>query len=560
MQRTQLEQDHQRLIKSEKDLRKQMGKQRMNQLKSANEEEDKHIKKLEKLLKINKTKGAKKVPKMFHDGLDYALEMCLPENIQKMYAAAKEAADADGESDDGWQQDLAIATGATVESDTKSKTKAKAKSEAEKAKVAQKISKRAEKLREIEKKYFDDSDLDSDLSDVDSELGDRGGDDDESMADGSDDEAPEEVATKTSSSAKRKMEKDRKRAPVPTYDDDEDDLSEESDSEEDEEGADEESDGDVMADLDALEQGDDDDSEDDDHSEGDDDDVDNHAAASDDQLDDDDFSMGGSDDEEAPAAEKPDIWEDIYGRKRDKAGNVIAETSAPQKYVPPHLRARMAAEQSDAAELARGMDADPVRREKLMRLKKVLKGYLNRLSEANMHKITTDIDNLYMQNSRHDMNETLMALLSDALISPVLSKERMVLEHALLLAALHANIGSEVGAHVLQTLINRFDEHFKRGIEIAPVEDKTLDNIILILCHMYTFRVSAALNIHMNQFELIVICGSIADVQMQSGLRDSGTFVGIDQREIGGMHFVGIKIGRIRIAQRRPGQTEGPHP
>lgn len=464
------------MLKNEKDLRKQMGKQRINQLKSANEEEDKHIKKLEKLLKINKTKGAKKIPKMFNDGLDYALEMCLPENIEKMYAAAKEAAEAGEDSDEGWQQDLAIVIGQTDEAKPE-----ETESKAEKKKATLAGSKRVERLRKIEKKYFNDSDLDSDLSDVDSEFGDA---EVEGMgSNDSDDDAPVEVTTKTRSSAKRILEKAQQRAATThSHDEDDVDMDSEDDDEEDNESDDgslsdaQESsaigDDDLMEDLDAFENGD-----------GSDDDS---ADGSADEAMDDEGSIASESD--TVPTEKPDVWEDIYGRKRDKAGNVIGESEAMQKYIPPHLRARMSAEGDDAGIR---MDANPIRREKLMRLRKVLKGYLNRLSEANMHKITTDIDNLYMQNSRHDMNETLTALICDALISNVLSKERMVLEHALLLAALHANIGSEVGAHVLQVLVNKLDEILRQGIENASVEDKTVDNILLILCHMYTFRVSA---------------------------------------------------------------------
>lgn len=72
-------------------LEKEMKSNRITQLKAANEDEDITIKKLEKKLKIDKTKSGKSVPKMFNDGLDYALELCLPENIEKMYTAAKEA-------------------------------------------------------------------------------------------------------------------------------------------------------------------------------------------------------------------------------------------------------------------------------------------------------------------------------------------------------------------------------------------------------------------------------------------------------------------------------------
>lgn len=130
-------------------------------------------------------------------------------------------------------------------------------------------------------------------------------------------------------------------------------------------------------------------------------------------------------------------WEDIYGRKRDADGKVIESeaTTNDGKYVPPHVRARLAAESGE----------DPKKVEKLNRLKKQLKGWLNRLSEANMYKIVTDIDNLYMQNPRYDMNVTLTSLIFDSLVSNVLAPERMVLEHMLLIAALHANVGSEVG-------------------------------------------------------------------------------------------------------------------
>lgn len=56
-----------------------------------------------------------------------------------------------------------------------------------------------------------------------------------------------------------------------------------------------------------------------------------------------------------------------------------------------------------------------------------------------------------MKNSRNDMNETLLNLYMEALVSSVLTPERLVMEHMLLIAVLHANVGSEVGKtlHIL---------------------------------------------------------------------------------------------------------------
>lgn len=478
-----MELDHQRLKKQEQMLRKDMGKQRVKQLKIANEDEDKTIHKLEKLLKIDKSKSKKGIPRMFHDGLDYALEMCLPENIEKMYAAAKEAANADQQSDSEWQEDFAMATGEFEEEQQQGAKKGKKSQQvdtkiAEQRKIVEK--KKASNLRKIESKYFgaSDDELASDLDDVDSEFErseqeDEGSDLGEEDSEGefgeectesenneSDDEAPEEIATVSKASKKRQLEKTKAKAAakqaIVSEDDefDDSDLGEDSDFE----------------------------------------------ASSDDEPklkvpkvsknEDDDNSDFDSDAESHGNEEKPEIWEDIYGRKRDKAGNVINEKltdieNNSGKYVPPHMRARLAAEAN-----ADNVNMDPKRREKLLRLKRLLKGQLNRLSEANMHKISSEIDSLYMQNSRNDMNTTLSTLICDALISHALAPERMVMEHSLLIAALHANVGTEVGANLLENLVDRFHQMLDSGIQQYDVEDKTLDNVIFVLCHMYTFKVS----------------------------------------------------------------------
>lgn len=522
-QPTQLELDHRRLLKQEHALRKDMGKQRINQLKQANEEEDLHIRKLEKMLKIDKSKSKKSVPRMFHDGLDYALEMCLPENIEKMYAAAKEAADADAESDSEWQEDIAMATGGTkaiekTARDPKPKVKANVKAEAALSATGAPSKKSRDRLRKIESKYFGESEdeLASDLSGADSEFeqdddsandGESGRSSDEDGSMESSDEAPDEVGTVSKCSKKRQLEKKKSREPENKLKKpkviesaDEDDLTRDF------------SDEDELSD------------EGEPSSEGE--DLGNDGL--DDLLNESDSGKSepeGSDDDDVGItdgsnAEKPKLWEDIYGRKRDQDGNVINEDTAPNaetKYVPPHMRARLAAEAAAGNATASDVEMDPKRKEKLMRLKKLLKGNLNRLSEANMHKIATDIDNLYMQNPRHDMNNTLATLIVDALITNVLAPERMVMEHMMLVAALHANVGTEVGAHMLEVLIDRFHGILQNGIEQYQVEDKTLDNVVLILCHMYTFKVSARMAFT-DKHEPNMICISFADFPTQFSL------------------------------------------
>lgn len=50
-----------------------------------------------------------------------------------------------------------------------------------------------------------------------------------------------------------------------------------------------------------------------------------------------------------------------------------------------------------------------------------------------------------MRHSRNDMNDSLLSLITEALVGRVLTSERLVMEHAMLIAILHANVGMEVG-------------------------------------------------------------------------------------------------------------------
>lgn len=124
----------------------------------------------------------------------------------------------------------------------------------------------------------------------------------------------------------------------------------------------------------------------------------------------------------------------------------------------------------------------------LERLRKQCKGLLNRLSEANLHKISTAFEQLYMKNSRFNMNETLKKLLQEVLISKVLTNERMVQEHVVLLAYLHVHIGSEIGAHFLQMFIEQFESLLK-NLSYLQQEDKSLNNVVLVLSYMYVFKI-----------------------------------------------------------------------
>ncbi|GBP49521.1 Nucleolar MIF4G domain-containing protein 1 homolog [Eumeta japonica] len=169
---------------------------------------------------------------------------------------------------------------------------------------------------------------------------------------------------------------------------------------------------------------------------------------------------------------KLDVWEDIYGRKRDEQGNIIKEDKGT--YIPPHLR-----------------NKDTTSEKELVHLRRQIKSVLNKLTGTNLHWACSTIENLYSNNSRNSVNTAFADLWIDATVQHAATKDRMMAEHAALVSVLHANVGVEVGAHFLEVLAEKFDMMMLKNNEI---EDKLLDNLIAALSHLYSFKVSCLLD------------------------------------------------------------------
>uniref|UniRef100_UPI00398E9E52 nucleolar MIF4G domain-containing protein 1 n=1 Tax=Pristiophorus japonicus TaxID=55135 RepID=UPI00398E9E52 len=173
-----------------------------------------------------------------------------------------------------------------------------------------------------------------------------------------------------------------------------------------------------------------------------------------------------SEDDDDRQNSQPD--QTTFGNTKEQTSN---EDTVSRKYVPPQLR-----------EMAETVDAK--KKEELARLKKTVKGLLNRLSEPNMASISSQLEEFYMTNSRKDMNDTLTDVLLVACVTPALMPNRLMMEHVLLVSILHHNVGIEVGAHVLEAIVKRFDEH-TRNLS----EGKECDNLINLIAHFYNFHV-----------------------------------------------------------------------
>ncbi|CAK1587274.1 unnamed protein product [Parnassius mnemosyne] len=424
-----LNKERQKDVNITQKLKSEMDEQRRKILLRANEEEDKIIKKLEKQLGLNKSKN--KINHFSEDGLDYLLEICDRTTSEQIVAAEKHLADVEGDSD--FEEDLAAVTGKELPVDKIIeiiKTKKESKHENTNK---EEVGNSSKIIQDIEKGETDDenceSDIEMELEDASDELNEGlSEEDDDDDNDNEEEEMDDHESIASDVVMKRQgkgtdNKKPIKKEKVITENRlnevfSEDEVSHLSDDED-------------LDEISGLENCDD------------------------------------TNEDNIKSKEKPDVWEDIYGRKRDKEGNIIKEEKGI--YIPPHLRNKDSASDKDLAQL-----------------KRQIKSILNKLAGTNLHWACTSIENLYSNNSRNSVNTALCQLWLDATVAPSATPDRLVAEHAALVSVLHANVASEIGAHFLQELTKRFDEIVDTQ---QPMQDKRLENLTSCLSHLYSFKI-----------------------------------------------------------------------
>lgn len=177
---------------------------------------------------------------------------------------------------------------------------------------------------------------------------------------------------------------------------------------------------------------------------------------------DDGFGSEEDDDMEDAEPEQPRIRENPYVAP-------AAPNAQPTKYIPPALRAPPS---SDT--------------EALLRLKRQIQGLFNRLSEANILSILRDIENIYQNNPRGYVNNTLVDLLASMLSDPTALLDTFVNLHAGFIAAVYKVIGPDFGAQIVERIVTEFDQHYQAN---KDGNGKQTSNLISLVAELYTFQV-----------------------------------------------------------------------
>jgi nucleolar MIF4G domain-containing protein 1 len=147
----------------------------------------------------------------------------------------------------------------------------------------------------------------------------------------------------------------------------------------------------------------------------------------------------------------------------------VAPDAQPTKYIPPALRAPPS---SDS--------------EALLRLRRQIQGLFNRLSEANILSILREIENIYQNNPRGYVNNTLVDLLIGMLSDPTALLDTFLNLHAGFIAAIYKVIGPDFGAQMVERIVAEVDRHYQGNKDGSG---KQTSNLISVVAELYTFQV-----------------------------------------------------------------------
>ncbi|KAG0636112.1 hypothetical protein HOY80DRAFT_1017630 [Tuber brumale] len=176
--------------------------------------------------------------------------------------------------------------------------------------------------------------------------------------------------------------------------------------------------------------------------------------------------------------------------------SIPATPSAP-KYIPPSLRKAQATEP-----------------EKLAHLRRKCHGLLNRLSEANLAPILSEVEGLYTTNPRGDVTSTLSSLLITIAGDQSALSDTFMILHAGFVAGIYKIMGTDFGAHVVQVIIEDFDGYYSKvnGIDDPASAGKKCTNLISFISELYNFQVVGAVLI----FDLLrIFLGEITELNTE---------------------------------------------
>ena len=184
--------------------------------------------------------------------------------------------------------------------------------------------------------------------------------------------------------------------------------------------------------------------------------------------DDGDGSLGEEDDDSPPPSIASRVRENPY-----VAPTVRTSASNEERYIPPSLRHK-------------GMGGSGS--EDLSQLRRQIQGLLNRLSEANLSSILSEVEKLYRGHPRQHVSTILLDLLLGLLSDPTSLQDTFIILHAGFIAAVFKVSGSDFGAQAIERIHDEFFANLGSKAD-SDVTGKKCTNLTSLLAELYNFQV-----------------------------------------------------------------------
>ena len=120
-----------------------------------------------------------------------------------------------------------------------------------------------------------------------------------------------------------------------------------------------------------------------------------------------------------------------------------------------------------------------------LRIKRRLKGLINRLAESNISPICTDILGVYKVESRRDVTESVCEVIFGVLESSKTVLKEFAKVFAALVAALGVHLGQETAALFLERTVQRIEE-------VHGGDERKATNLAVFLAYLFLFEVTSS--------------------------------------------------------------------
>jgi nucleolar MIF4G domain-containing protein 1 len=134
------------------------------------------------------------------------------------------------------------------------------------------------------------------------------------------------------------------------------------------------------------------------------------------------------------------------------------------------------------------LSARLVEGEAAQRLRRIVRGLFNRLSEPNLLSLLSEIESLFQGNPRQLLFNIFLDNVLDHTGGPDVLSETFLILHAGFIAAVYKIVGSDFGAEAIQ----RICESLERDLDSRDTDsqsEKKAVNLITILTHLFTLQV-----------------------------------------------------------------------